>query len=102
MKWMSFFVGWVVPTVRVAVAAETLPAPLQVFITQRCAECHDAETKKGGLNLVALGTTFDDADTFARWVKIHDRVRNGEMPPAKKPRPDSRELDGAMSVLQRN
>lgn len=65
------------------------------FFAQHCSDCHDAETKKGGLDLSALAWKPQDADNFSEWVKIHDRVQAGEMPPAKasdkekKARPDA-------------
>src|SRR4030095_2787241 len=30
---------------------------------------------------------------FQRWVKVHDRLKAGEMPPKEKKRPDAAELD---------
>ncbi|MFT5122254.1 MAG: hypothetical protein ACI9TH_002508 [Kiritimatiellia bacterium] len=57
------------------------------FFDQHCIECHDAETKKGRLDLTQLKADYTDADTFATWVKIHDRIDTGEMPPKKKKRP---------------
>ena len=71
------------------------------FLEDHCVECHDADTKKGGLDLTALATKLDDGGTFSEWVKVHDHVRAGEMPPSKKPRPDGKELDAAMSALAR-
>ncbi len=53
------------------------------FFEAHCYGCHDAKLKKGGLDLTALKL---DADNFARWVKIHDRVVAGEMPPSKRSR----------------
>ena len=69
------------------------------FLEKNCIECHDAETKKGRLDLTALPLNLTNVETFATWVKIHDRVRAGEMPPEKKPRPAPKELDRAMSAL---
>jgi hypothetical protein len=57
------------------------------FFTAHCIECHDAQTKKGGLDLTALRADFTNAATFARWVKVHDRVQAGEMPPKKSAQP---------------
>jgi len=74
-------------------------APPTAFFEKHCYDCHDADTQKGNLDLTALPAKLDDANTFNTWMKVHDRVRDGEMPPAKKPRPDVRELDGAMSAL---
>ena len=66
-------------------------SPTRVFIEKHCAECHDAETKKGNLDLTSLKPDFADAENFARLVKIHDRIESGEMPPPKKPRPTAKE-----------
>jgi hypothetical protein len=56
-------------------------------------ECHDLETKKGGLDLTALDFDPGNPTNFLRWVLIHDRVSRGEMPPPKKKaRPEAGEL----------
>ncbi|NDA65922.1 MAG: hypothetical protein EBY09_04655 [Verrucomicrobia bacterium] len=65
-------------------AAVAAPAE---FFGRHCIDCHDAETKKGGLDLTALALKVGDSANFATWVKVHDRVANGEMPPKKKARP---------------
>jgi hypothetical protein len=64
------------------------PARLQPFLEKHCLECHDAEDKKGGLDLTALSFNLANRTNFSTWVTIHDRVAAGEMPPKKKARPD--------------
>ncbi len=59
----------------------------RAFTEQHCADCHDAEEKKGGFDITALKADFADADNFAKWVKVLDRTASGEMPPKKKERP---------------
>lgn len=51
------------------------------FIREHCWSCHDSETKQGGLDLSQLPLELDDAERFGRWVRIHDRIAAGEMPP---------------------
>jgi hypothetical protein len=63
------------------------------FIGKYCADCHDDLTLKAGLDLTHLAFTLDDDANFATWVKVHDRIKSGEMPPKKKPRPDAAELE---------
>src|SRR5436190_6316398 len=63
------------------------------FIQKYCIECHDAETKKGGLDLTALKFELANPTNFSRWVLVHDRVTNGEMPPKQKSRPDSKDAE---------
>lgn len=65
----------------------------RAFFDHHCAECHDAQTKKGNLDLSALKPDFAHPDTFARWVKVYDRIEAGEMPPKKNPKPPAAELE---------
>ena len=60
-----------------AVAHEKL-TPL---IQQTCLDCHDKDTTKGGLDLTALPLALTDHGIRERWVRIHDRIKKGEMPP---------------------
>jgi hypothetical protein len=73
--------------------ARDFPRASRQFLEQYCVECHDAETKKGGLDLTVLKFELANPTNFSRWVLVHDRVRNGEMPPKKKARPDSKEAE---------
>src|SRR4051812_36582037 len=73
----------------------TLPAFAETphrFFDAHCVSCHNAETKSGGLDLTALKFKPADLDNFAHWVKIHDRITAGEMPPKKKPRPPAADV----------
>ncbi|OAI56531.1 hypothetical protein AYO49_04105 [Verrucomicrobiaceae bacterium SCGC AG-212-N21] len=87
-----------------ATVALGLPAPaalpaVQPFLDKHCMECHDAEMKKGGLDLAALSTKAEDAAAQKAWVRIFDRVTAGEMPPAKKPQPTADESKSFLSLL---
>ena len=76
------------------------PAEPRKFFETHCTECHDAETRKGNLDLTALKPDFADAETFARWVKVHDRIESGEMPPKKKARPPKGETTAVTKWLR--
>jgi Protein of unknown function (DUF1592)/Protein of unknown function (DUF1588)/Protein of unknown function (DUF1587)/Protein of unknown function (DUF1585)/Protein of unknown function (DUF1595)/Planctomycete cytochrome C len=90
-------------TLLLAGAASVLAGDLsrkeRQFLERHCVECHDAETKKGGLDLTSLKFYLDDARAFDLWVKVHDRVSNGEMPPKKKARPPAPELEKFTQAL---
>ncbi len=88
------------------VASNYLPAQTIIkspitaqFIEKNCADCHDDETKKADLDLLDLPFQPTNEDNFALWVKVHDRVKAGEMPPKKKARPDPAELDAFVKSL---
>ncbi len=73
-------------------ASGAAPAPpfagADTFIQQNCALCHNSPKAVGHLDLVNLTYEPSNADNFATWVKIHDRVSAGEMPPAGMPKPE--------------
>ena len=75
-------------------------APVAAFLEQHCVECHDADVKRGGLDLTSL--TFDrlDGSTLKSWQHIFERVRDGEMPPKKKPQPEKHEKDLFLAALK--
>lgn len=64
-----------------------VPPALRGFLDKHCAECHDSDAKKGGLDLTASSFELTRHDEMDLWTRVHDRVLAGEMPPAKKPRP---------------
>ncbi len=70
-------------------AVAPLAAEPRAFLEKHCFECHDAETKKGGLDLTTL--RYDPAKP-EKWVQVHDAVADGEMPPAKKKSPASADV----------
>ena len=80
----------------------------QAFLEKHCFDCHDSDTRKGGLDLTGLAFDLKPAETFATWVKVHDLIASGEMPPPKKPRPPeaerttvTRELATALVAAER-
>jgi hypothetical protein len=86
---------------RQAAMAEDVPAALHGFLDKHCFSCHDTETKKGDLDLQTAAFAPDQAKNMTLWVTVHDRVRDGEMPPKKKPRPEAGELQAFLDTLER-
>ncbi len=64
-------------------------APDKIFVRDYCSKCHNDVDKKGRLDLTGL--TFDPKDpaNLAIWIKVHDRLKAGEMPPKSRVRPDA-------------
>lgn len=80
-------------------AALAIDQVVDSFLAQHCVGCHSGQTREGGLDLAALSRDVSDPQGFARWVRIHDRVRAGEMPPKSEPRPPADQLAKAMDAL---
>ena len=55
-------------------------------IEDRCMTCHDAETKKGGIDLTPLlhRTNASYGNYTKLWVRLENMVARGEMPPENK------------------
>ena len=79
--------------------AADLPQKNRRFVEQHCLECHDSEVKKGGLDITALKFDLSNPTNFSKWVMAYDRVKAGEMPPKKKPRPEGVERDHFLQSL---
>lgn len=75
-------------TLAVSVIHEAEAAvPMAGFLKAHCLECHDSSAKQGGLDLTAIPEAAENSEAFAKWVRVHDRIEAGEMPPSEKPRP---------------
>src|SRR5438552_13015175 len=74
----------------------------RAFLEKHCAECHNAETKKGGLDLSTLKPDFAKPEDFSRWVKVYDRIQSGEMPPKKQARPPAEDLRSVTGRLKQS
>ncbi len=73
-------------------------APL---IESSCIDCHDAATETG-LNFESVGHDLTEAESFRKWERVFDRVRDGEMPPESEDRPDPKQREAALASLQKN
>ncbi len=62
--------------------ADDFPAGAEDFFAFNCLDCHSGSEGEAGLDLTSLGTDLSDPQVFHRWVRIFDRVNDGEMPPA--------------------
>ena len=69
------------------------------FLKKHCADCHMDGASKGGLDLDQASTDLKDAETLRRWVRLFDRVRDGEMPPPKKAVVPAPERDAFLKSL---
>jgi hypothetical protein len=90
--WLGLFI--ILP-----VSGASLMPAAKPFIETHCADCHDGVMKEANLDLTALPYDPEDSANFATWVKVHDRVKAGEMPPKKKARPEPVALDAFVKSM---
>ncbi|MCR9295406.1 MAG: DUF1592 domain-containing protein [bacterium] len=71
-----------VVNVRAGANATELPGDVANFMAEHCLDCHNEAEKEGDLNLAELRWEFESDSALRLWMRIHDRVDKGEMPPA--------------------
>jgi mono/diheme cytochrome c family protein/copper chaperone CopZ len=82
--------------------ASVTAADSTAFLTRHCAECHSGEEPAASLDLVGLSNELSDPELVRRWVKVHDRVAEGEMPPPDAPQPTAEERAVFVAELATN
>ena len=63
------------------------------LIDAHCIECHGADVQKGKLRL-------DGEVSMKTWIKVHDRIAAGEMPPKKSEQPPQALRDESLKILR--
>lgn len=78
-----------------------LAAPLNTaFLQKNCSGCHNSKVKQGGFDLASLPFPPASDDNLQQWIKVHDRLRAGEMPPKQiAKRPDASETATFLQTL---
>lgn len=74
-------------------SSANIPKPSLSFVRSNCLDCHDGDSGEGGFDVGVLQADLTRPDDFERWVRVYDRVRNGEMPPPEDAELDSKELE---------
>ncbi len=58
-----------------------LPSKHHALLKKYCFECHDADTKEGGVNLAELSFDLATMESAESWQKVLGVINAGEMPP---------------------
>jgi hypothetical protein len=93
------FVVMVVMVVCMAAVAAAEPALLETFFERHCYSCHSGKTPEAGLDLAVLARDVSDPATLRQFVRIHDRIARGEMPPVESEQPTAEERDAVTQWL---
>jgi hypothetical protein len=76
-----------------ATSVQAADAGVATFLKSHCVSCHEGTAAEGGLDLESLEDDLSDPAAEKNWVRIFDRVHDGEMPPkdADQPPPAERQ-----------
>lgn len=69
------------------------------FTEAYCSGCHNDVDKEAGLDLTTLPFLPGDPANLRTWIRIHDRLQAGEMPPKEKKRPAPSELESFLAEI---
>ena len=71
----------------------------EAFLKTNCLECHTGDEPEAKLDLGSLSRGITERSIEEHWVRIYDRVANGEMPPKDCPRPPAEDRDAFLKTL---
>ncbi len=97
---MKSYSPLVAAAVMLTVSTSSAAMDRRAFITNHCVDCHNESAKEGGLDLASLTDEVTDRAVFTTWVKIHDRIASGQMPPKDVPRPPEKQTKALLADLQ--
>ncbi|MDQ6700412.1 MAG: DUF1587 domain-containing protein, partial [Acidobacteriota bacterium] len=60
------------------------PSEARAFLDKNCTACHQGAKAPAGLDVRALSFDLNDPHAYGWWVRIHDAVEKGVMPPGGK------------------
>jgi hypothetical protein len=97
--WAWMMVLWAVSGSFAAEQRASRPtSPVRSMVVQYCADCHDSEVKKAGLEFDRLSP--DDVTQHPDvWERVIRKLRTRQMPPMGKARPDERTYEEVVSRL---
>jgi hypothetical protein len=75
-----------------AAAGDPFTDTVAPFLSQHCVECHSGDAPKGELDLAEFRDARSTEGRADTWLDVRDRLALGEMPPAKRARPDAGEV----------
>jgi mono/diheme cytochrome c family protein len=82
-----------------AATAKADSLSLKDFVARHCADCHNADVKRGGLDLAAIVGKATAAHTDI-WEKVVRKLATRQMPPAGKPRPDEKTYATVVAAIE--
>jgi hypothetical protein len=95
-------------TVALVLIAQAIPfqawgaswsAPARAVVAKYCVECHAGNDAEAGFRLDGSLDDLAERSTFDVWVKVHDKLAAGEMPPPEAPQPTAAERNAMLSPL---
>lgn len=85
-------------TANVGAAEPASPNAVRSFLENNCYDCHQGDSAEAALDLEKLSFDLGDSSNLQRWVRVYDRVAQGEMPPADYGEADAKERQAFLAA----
>lgn len=72
------------------------------FLEKHCLDCHDQDTAKGALILETLTDNLHNLEHREEWIRVHDIIQSGQMPPKDKTKLSDNERRDFLQILSRS
>ena len=82
-------------------ASAEVPGEVVALVEKHCVDCHGGTNPDAGLDLARLAFDLSDPHGFSKWVRVHDKLEAGEMPPPDADQPSPDERRAAVSTLHK-
>ena len=82
-------------------ASAEVPGEVVALVEKHCVDCHGGTNPDAGLDLARLAFDLSDPHGFSKWVRVHDKLEAGEMPPPDADQPSPDERHAAVSTLHK-
>lgn len=76
-----------------------IPEAVAEVLEQRCVRCHDADEKKGGINLDLSEIDWNSPESAKIWEKTYNVVAHQQMPPVDRKQPTPEEKQALLTFL---
>ena len=89
------FIGMATP-----LCAEEVQLPVRsAFFESHCYDCHQGDEAEAGLDLESISNDLSQPQASMKWVRIFDRIQEGEMPPPEYNKIDEEERTAFLDSL---
>ena len=78
-----------------------MPAKHTAFFTDHCYECHDEDSKEGGVDLQNLSFDLGNIETAEAWQKVLGAMNSGDMPPEDAEQPPAEAKTEFLATLSK-
>ena len=99
---LSVFLAGILAAPVIGAETTLIPDQVQDVLMQNCLKCHDAESKKGDVNLDHGSIDWSNREELDIWLMAQDAIEQGLMPPPDKKQPSREDRRAVLAFIDKN